>query len=358
MSNMLMPTAWAGTPADINDVDLKWIKNFSKNTYCALWLQWPSNVNFNLPLGFECYIVSFYLEAIDIQWLEKQTQFINAPIILLSDNNYYNWPVPTNVFPYTYYSWHYQLDKIKSWFPGPYAKDIKYKVSALTNRISQSKLVVFTKLAETIEFNDCLLKLGTSLDEKSVHYRQPTGNVIIDRLTDVFFKKYYGTEIRIDEFNNVDNCQRYTSDPGTPAYQNCALHFTNESFHYSHYESRDQKFTYPGPFLTEKTLKCLLGETAFIPVGQFDTYNTLEKLGFKFDYKFSTKWDSDPRNLNRLEEIIKLIDQISFFTANELFEFTRESSAHNRDHVMSNAFWDRCQTNNESAIGEIIQKFC
>ena len=42
----------------------------------------------------------------------------------------------------------------------------------------------------------------------------------------------------------------------------------------------------------------MLGATAFIPVGQFETYRTLETLGFRFDYDFDITWDLDSGNLS------------------------------------------------------------
>lgn len=355
---MLVPSRWCGPTEEVKDPNMFWVNELPKNTYCALWLEWPGEQNYTLPPGYDYYVVSFHLEAIDVNWLSSQASKINSPIILLSDCNYYSCPLPTNVTPYTFYYWHWQLDKMKTQFPVPYHKNIKYKASAFTNRISQSKLLIFTKLAETLPKEDVILTLGTWLEDKNVHYKQQTNNKIIDGLADTFFNKYAGTELKIDGFENAkDNYQFYTANPNQPAYQECALNFTNESFHYSAYESAAEQYIYPGPFLTEKTFKCLLGATSFIPVGQFDTYGTLSKLGFKFDYPFDTKWDRDPRNLNRLESIIKLIDQFRFFSAEELYQCCQESATHNQEIILSNDFWETCEKHNETTIGEILQKF-
>lgn len=357
MNTGLVPGPWFGPSEKIESYEFSWLKNLPKNTYCALWLTWPSHNQINLPLGYNLYVVSFYMEAVDIQWIKQQSQIVNSPIIILSDSSYYNWDV-YNVFSYTYYFWPNQLEQIIKWFPGPYTKNIQYKASAFCNRITQSKLLIFTKLIETLGSDTCLLSLSDWIDEKNMHYRAPTGRFEIDNLADTFFKKYQGQVFKIDDFDfkTQSATQSFTSNPGTPAYQSAALHFTNESFHYS-YMQEDYAYIHPGPFLTEKTLKCLVGGTGFVPVGQFETYKTLTDLGCKFDYQFDTSWDKDSGNLSRLEGILKLIDFLVPYNAIEIFNLTKESSQHNQDHVLSGRFSNICQKVNDRTINDIISRF-
>ena len=113
----------------------------------------------------------------------------------------------------------------------------------------------------------------------------------------------------------------------------------------------------PGPFLTEKTLKCLVGGTAFIAVGQYNTYASLEKLGLVFQYGLDLSWDRDPGNLTRMKAIVDLIQHISKYTAKELFEITAKSTEHNKSMVWSGEFGQRCQTHNDVIANKILTQF-
>jgi hypothetical protein len=177
-------------------------------------------------------------------------------------------------------------------------------------------------------------------------------------MSDVYWKKYHGKEIVIDKFiNHNHNYQKLTINPWVPFLQNCALHFTNETLAYSFMMTDSKEYIYPGPFLTEKTLKCFLAGTAFIPVGQYNTYGFLKKLGLDFNYPFDTSWDNDTGNLTRLESIINLIKYLKNYSAQELFEMTNYSSTHNFDIVWSGEFSNNCKKHNTKTIEEILSKF-
>jgi hypothetical protein len=201
-----------------------------------------------------------------------------------------------------------------------------------------------------------LIALNSWFEEKNVHGWQATGNSKLDQLTQLFRDQYLGQEIKIDDFDNTaHNRQRITGNPWQPLYQDCAVHFTNESFHYSGMVEDGEKYTWPGPFVTEKTLKCLLGGTAFVPVGQFETYRTLENLGLQFDYKFDTAWDLDPGNLSRAESIIKLIDNLNYCTIDQLLIKTEQSTKYNQNHIVSGKFFNHCEQKNNESIAQIFK---
>jgi hypothetical protein len=348
---MLLPNTWYGTADCVPWENFFWLKNF-KHTWCALNLTWDNKKS--LPVGYDCYIVSFYTEHIDEQWLQEQCNQVIAPVILLTDWHYYDWKLANNLHCYTYYSLGQQADQIVQWWPDCAEKHIQYKASVICNRISQSKLLAFTKLAETWGLDQLVVALSTWVEEKNVHNWAPSGNPVLDNLTAVFRQKYLGKQIRFDNFNSKPNNQRYNSDPWTKAYQTCALNFTNENFHYSFMGQH----TLPGPFISEKTLKCLVGGTAFVAVGQFDTYRTLETLGFKFDYGFNLEWDKDPGNLTRLESIVNIIDVLNTYSAQDLYDMTLASTKHNQDHVLSGSFTKICNDHNRRIAQTIVSQFC
>ena len=354
MSELLVPSPWNGIVHDVPHLEMQWLKNLPPSTYCALWQGWP---DIDLPLGYDLYVVSFHLEAVDIKWLDSQCRKINSSIIVLSDSNFYDRKLPDNLYCFTYYYWHSQLEKILGWYPKNPTKKIQYKFSSICNRVTQSKALVTTMLLEYAR-NDSMIKLSDWIEPKNMHYNSLTNRKILDYILDVFNKKYLNQTIAFDDFDNTtDNFHRNISNPLIPAFQDCALHFTNESFHYSYHNDGNNTFLYPGPFLTEKTLKCLVAECGFVAVGQSNTYKTLKKLGFRFDYDFDTSWDDLSGDLDRLEKILDLIKDLLGYTSQQIFEMTVDSSRHNRAHIQNGNFGNICRTHNVSTANEILERF-
>jgi hypothetical protein len=346
----LVPSSIQGTQDVVPALPgYEWIKKLpSKQIYFALFQCWPTQ---NLPAGYDYYIVSFHMEAVDLVWLQKQQ--VTGPIIVLADGQSYNCSIP-GVYFFSFYCWHYQLRQMQEWFGVKEKTNPRYKFSAVCNRISQSKVWITTKLLEVAR-ESSLIVLNSWLEERNVHDWQATGNIKLDQLTQLFRDRYFGLEIKIDDFDNAThNEQNITGNPWQPLYQDCAIHFTNESFHYSGMFENGQQYIWPGPFLTEKTLKCLLGATAFVPVGQFETYRTLETLGLQFDYGFATAWDLDHGNLTRAGSIIDLIDELNQFDVEQLISMTQHSNSHNQNHVVSGRFFDQCQVKNEQSVAQIF----
>jgi len=283
-------------------------------------------------------------------------------IFILYDGNDYGLEIP-GVHFIPFYYWHYQFELMQEWFGINEKTNPRYKFSAVCNRISQSKVWITTKLLEVAK-DTSLIVVGSWFEEKNVHGWQDTGNAKLDQLTQIFRDQYLGREIKIDDFDSAtQNQQRIQGNPWQPLYQDCAIHFTNESFHYSAMQNDfnindGARYTWPGPFLTEKTFKCLLGATAFVPVGQFETYKTLNNLGFKFDYDFDISWDLDSGNLSRAESIVDLIDNLNQYSVEQLVSKTQDSNSHNQNHILSGRFFDQCQVKNEESVAQIFDLIC
>jgi len=353
-NQMLVPMPISGTSDQLPVFPgYEWIHKISTpSVYFALFQRWP---NHDLPAGHDYYIVSFHLEAVDIDWLKKQQ--VTGPIIVLSDGHSYNFQLP-GVHFLPFYYWHYQLQQMQQWFGVKEKTACTYKFSAVCNRISQSKVWITTKLLETAR-KSSLIVLNSWFEEKNVHQWQSTGNPTLDQLTQLFQDNYLGQEIKIDSFDNAtQNVQNTTGNPWQPLYQDCAIHFTNESFHYSKMLTDDQEYIWPGPFITEKTLKCLLGATAFVPVGQFETYKTLCNLGLNFDYEFDISWDLDPGNMSRAQKIIELIDHLNQFEVAQLERMTLGNNLHNQNYIVSGKFYTQCQQQNDKTVEEIFKLIC
>jgi hypothetical protein len=233
------------------------------------------------------------------------------------------------------------------------SKNIKYKASALTNRLTQSKIIIFSALYQTFG-KDLLASLYNNLDLDNVHHWSKTEYNMLDNLTDYFRNEWVGKELIPLGTNSINqknkNFAGVDIDPAMmstthPAYTECAINFTQESTHYSSMYDQNQKLNTirSGPFLTEKTLKCLISQTAFIPVGQFRTYGWLKSAGLEFDYGLNLDFDNDPKNLSRLEKIVELIYSLKNYSANEIFEMTQHSTKKNYDKIMSGEFYEYCE---------------
>jgi hypothetical protein len=304
----------------------------------------------DFPPGYDYYVISFHYEYIDWDWLKRQTV---GPIIVLTDFNYYQPDYLPNCHFLTWRVWHAVIDQIQQWHGNRFQKNIKYKASAFCNRVTQSKMIATTALAEYMGRDHALLSLSSWAEEKNLHNRTPTNNPVLDNLAEIFYTKYLGQSWSVDDFDHSLNNQGHTSNPAHPAYQQAAIHFTNETHHYSLMVEDGREIILPGPYLTEKTFKCLLGGTAFVPVGQFDTYATLTRLGLQFDYGLDLSFDQDPGNLTRLEKMVDLIKQLSAMSAQDIYQTTLDSTQHNRDCIVSGDFGRACNREIEQTLNRL-----
>ena len=330
-----------------------WIAELSnKNIWLSLCQNWKSNGEYPTlpPPGYEYYIVSgdslMYGLADKIADTTKGIAIqLSGPLI---DSSFKN-SSQVKYLPYTTY--HQQLNGMPI-SSDPIKKNIQYKASALTSRVTQSKVIIFSALTSLLKEQDFVVSLHHKYDDsllRNVHHWEMSGNDICDRHTKNFIDNWLDKKITLN--NDDQNELSYNN----PAYQNSALNFTQESYHYSYMTNEGKSYIEPGPFLTEKTWKCLLSKTAFIPVGQVHSYNWLTQMGMKFDYgNLDLSFDEDPGNITRLEKIVHLIDDLNQWSANELYHMTEQSCEHNYDHIMNKSFWNSCEKFNQPTIELLI----
>jgi hypothetical protein len=342
------PDPWQGRPKNFTRHDLySWVNDLPlhKQIFCCFWQNWK---NIDFPIGYDYYIISYETENTNIAWLSEQQKKCNAKFIVLHPGQNYDLVIPNTTF-ITYINLHHHLDKMINWWGDrPSKNKKKYKFSAISNRITQSKVWITTKLLETAK-DDSLMVLGSSLTLKNVHDWQLTGNANLDNLTQIYKTKYQTLTIP-DGFDQKNNSQRHNSNPYQPVYTDCSLHFVTGSFHYS----LMQDYIYPGPYIDEKILKCLLAGVAFVPCAQFENYKFLENLGLEFDYDFDTDWDRDPGNLTRFDSICKLIDNLNQYSPTEIVSKTHESTEFNRNFILDKKFHKNCQQVNQQSLDQLF----
>jgi hypothetical protein len=358
---LLPPTVPGALPFDCDWTELDWLNDLPPGTFVALFLMWPSMEQFDLPPGHDLYVVSYNFEPFDIDWVHEQANRIKAPILVLNEGSVYDYPLPPNVYHFEFYTWHLQMDRILEFHPYVPTTPIipKHTCSAICNRLTQSKVLTFAALARYHDLDSCLVKLGSWLEPKNVHDWHSTGDPELDELMRYFREHWLGQTLQPDDWqNDLHNNYRDNCDPWQPFYRDAALHFTNESYHYSYMEDAHGRGIRPGPNLSEKTFKPLIAGTAFVPVGQFDTYGCLRALGFEFDYGgLDLSWDQVSGNLDRLKGIVRMIESLRKFSAQDLWSMTKGSSEANQNHVLSGQFRRCCQAKNEQTVAEILARF-
>lgn len=348
------PKIWQGTPKHFTRVDIyPWMENIKHRSdiYCLFWSNW--GYRSDLPQGFDFYIVSYHVENINLEWLERQSSILDGDILVLFPGKDYGFSIPRVHF-ISHVTWHQDLEKMIEWHGIQDVPDTKnFKYSAICNRVTQSKVWVTTKLLETAR-PQSLIYINNILDEKNVHHWAESGDPVLDSLTQCYRDKWADTKIS-DGFDQKHCAQRYSSNPWQEIYTDAALHFTNSSFHYSLMDTPDSpSYIYPGPDIDEKTLKCLLAGTAFVACGQFHVYNMLEELGMEFDYGFDLSWDQDPGNISRFRKICDLIDCLNGWSTQDIRQSTKKSSDHNREFIVKKGFFSACQDYNRRHVKRMI----
>jgi hypothetical protein len=234
--------------------------------------------------------------------------------------------------------WHHHMQAMLRDFSPTVTKQLTKKISSLV-RISKPNKMIALAAVKKYHCGDSITSLHDDLHWRNHFTTDITGHTAFDACIkdiETYAVKRESIDDLGDHQSNDILLQKKINDFHHPAYQCCAINVTNESFHQSDgWTETGRSFTYPGPFLTEKTLKCLLGETAFIANGQCDTYSTLHYLGFEFDYGLDLSYDSVKPDLDRLVAMTKLIRSLQELDMQEIFQRTRFSSLHNKDHVLS-----------------------
>ena len=284
-------------------------------------------------------------------WGEYVADLYQRPVFVIALPEVYqeSWHELVQYIPNTYY--HKQIAVLKHEITIPASKKIIYKASALTSRASQSKIIIFSALKKFLAENS-LLTLQNQIELENVHHWAPTHNKQLDDLTLYFRQHWLGKELQLPD----DSGNMLSTNHG--AYTQSALNFTQESFHYSQMYNAEKEHTeiLSGPFITEKTFKCLWSQTAFIPVGQFRTYEWFKLAGLKFEYGINLSFDQDSGNITRLIKLVELIQDLSKYSAQDLFEMSRLSSQHNYTMLSSGEFFNFCEMSNASNLSLLYEK--
>lgn len=342
--------SWQGPATNFKQFDVyPWMHELKNRTdvYCSFWAGWDKT---ELPTGYNFYLITYHIETIDYDYLVEQSARVDGKIVVVFPGRSYDVNL-SNVTLIGYIELHNDLSKMIEWFGVQDTNPNKqYKFSTVCNRVSQGKAWTTTQVLES-EPNSLVILNPDWIEDKNVHNWELTGFEFLDNLTNTFREKYINMKLSDGFDNSKDNNQRINSNPWQPLYTDTALHIVAGSFHYSYMGD----YTYPGPDIDEKTLKCLLAGVPFLPAMQFEVYDYLSSFGLRFDYDFDTSFDSDPGNLTRFQKLCILIDELSNWSINDIVAATRDATEHNKQHIVSGEFAKQCDQYNQQQVQKIFE---
>lgn len=307
----------------INGLSNLILQKVPNDTFCNF------NVNSSLsgciaPDGFSCYVLGFWFEVFDENvFLTLYNNNPSAEFIILSDM------FPNEISLLKRCSW-VRLVHWKWFIRSPISENStqlkKYKISSLSNRVNEFKFFITAKL---LDLPDVYLTWNANY-LKNVSYDyifSKAGCAARDELL-----------IHIDRLKNTVNCEKFINDPEIslglakfhPAYTQSLVNFTNETKDVSWHADIG---ILPGPYITEKTWKPLLAGNALLFSGQYNTKHTLELAGFNFDYPWPDNYSLLSGDLDRLSELLSLVDDILEMSFEKIQKNIKESVDYNQNLI-------------------------
>lgn len=334
-----------------------WLPDLGKktgSTYLLSNLLWPAQELINdIPKGYDTYVLTFQFEYPDFEWIKKFCQeFRDSQVICIYPFNNCAFELP-NLSIINIQGWHHVIDWYRTEFGWPSVEfDSKHKkTSALSHRVNQARMYVCAYLHQHWNADDYVMSYHgtTSQHQKDWYLLDYTGHARIDMVIDYIKETFIS--LRIIPDNDFKNSPINNLKYSWSAYQDCLTNCSNETINCSQIDD----MILPGPYLTEKTWKCFLSQTALIPVGQSKTYQYLEGLGFQFDYPWNKDFDQEDRDMVRFSAIFEVLDFLDSTDLMDLKQSIRQSCEFNRDYILSNDFFRVVGQKNEINVQKFYQ---
>jgi hypothetical protein len=326
------------------------IRSKTGKTYCLLNTAWPSiDEILNTPQGYDTYILSFPFEYVDFDWVRNFCQRMSDSQVLL-------------IYPWN--SCIYQIENLTiichtgwplllKWYQDEvgfsnvnFEKKSK-KLSSLSYRLDQFRAYVSAYIHQHWSSDDYIMSWHARLcKNEDLHLLNYTKNNKVDEIID-YIKNYF-INVQIKPDGTFVNTPLTNLNYNWSPYTDCLINCSNESVG----RSDGGSYILPGPYLTEKTFKCLLSQTALLPVGQYNTYGYLESVGFKFDYPWDKSFDIIPQDINRVEKFFATLDQVQIISIDDLKSSIRSSCKHNKEYIVSGDFLTYINKQNEFNIAQ------
>ena len=344
---------------DFYDIDFK-------NTFFSLNLceTIPEKI---LNHNFKKIIISYHSEHIHYQPLyDIFNENKNRQFLLISDFSSFEikddeakpnfWP--DNVTEINWLSWGEQLSeaiKISGIADKPRIPSIK--VSSLSNRHEYHKAAITAFLLKQFSRNDMIISWHKWKATEKIFYLEEK-YAVNEKIAQYLFDDNFLNidQILIDNFNNTINSPRQNVNWMHPAFVDCAVNITNESTFQTLGSLGDgTPVVIPGPYITDKTIKPLLGGTAFLHVGQPFLFTKLNELGISTDFGFPADYDDEPFEDER---ILKIYDSINFImnsSIDELYQNSYDAIVNNLQCIRNGTFYKNCEKHNSKYINKIYE---
>lgn len=324
------------------------------HTYLAINLQWPKH---DVPLTYERYIFSWHTEYMDVDWLLRQCQRVYPrPVLCVTD-----WPCDAESFGVdnlvceTYVTLDRQIDILIQNFGVPDGvSPPRFKLSSLSSRVTQYKKFITAYLLQNFTHDNMMLTWHAKLRKLEDNHGHPPGWPALDGLDFSVLDQAQFVNREWDGFHPgfepIDN-----GNWNVPGINLCAVNCTNETWHYNRTIWNGRDFEFPGPYLTEKTLKPLIAGRAILAIGQRHSHAWLQHLGFDNNFGYDLTFDQDAGDLSRITEIFKVIDRINQASLDDLYERSRPACEYNLDWIKSGSLTNRCNILNQQTREKISQ---
>jgi len=320
-----------------------------------VWSSLTSKRPDTLPENYDTYVFLQYREPVDWRWFDQFAQtHPDQKIILLtvlpsSTTPYKNFQLVEHQWATYYISRSLALHGTEYDLGWPR----QHVASSLANKPSFFKTLITAYFHKNyINRKDLVLSWNInkrkeqcpSMASLEYHHNRPALDEICEYYRSIL--KY----LSIEQEPWVDRHYENNNWTITRAYTDTLINFTNETYS----QGQEYQRTFPGPLMTEKTRKALLAGCAIVPVGMSGVYKYLSRFGLKFDYPWSCKFDEISGDLDRMEQVFKVIDEIMSYDSDFLHQQVKDSIEHNYYHLRNIEYINRVDEINQQAIVDYL----
>jgi len=249
-----------------------------------------------------------------VQWCQMNPE---VQFICLGDIDVYDWVYPDNLQFVDYRFFYCELAQLLELFRHTLVpvknKTYKYKFSSLSHRLRQFRAVVTAKLLSVAKDDSIISWHNQDNMAPGIHSGLIESVMHMDCFKDLDWSFLHKTTA----IDNWDSSYQFKDHPHSildaryPAYQEAFVNINNESFWFGWHHIDKIKHMTPGPYISDKTWKCISTGTMFINNGQPNTYNFLhEKYGIPFNFDIDLEFDTIPGDIDRMRAVLDTIDQL------------------------------------------------
>lgn len=291
-----------------------------------------NSLNFDtFPEGYDLYVLSFSQEIFDEDWFMQVYNTHHKSRFLIIGNFY-----PGDLEKFDRVDFVRILDCL--WYKNQlnyHAIDWnrkKFKISSLSYFITETRYFITAAL---LDKPDVLYSWHNQYRAMSPfeYIFQPTGNTNRDSL--LKYKNRLDNVYQLDNFDHSSYVKNLQDARKNPAYRDSVVNCINETKDVS-WQSNFGNC--PTPYLSEKTWKAIYNGNALLFTSQANTERFLTELGFNFDYPWNNSYARIPGDLDRLEQLIELVNTILQIPIHDLISGVKELCEHNVSYFFSADF--------------------